>query len=472
MRTLAYINGQPTESENYYQNIDPATGESLGEVCRGGATEIDAAVQAATEAHPAWYKHSPKQRADLILAFADAILEAADDLAVLESEDTGKPLSQARADAVVCARYFQYYGRVIEGYLGTQIPFDPGFHAFTERVPFGVTGHIVAWNYPMQLMARGVAPALVTGNCVVVKPADETPRSAVALAELATKVGLPAGVFNVVPGHGTEAGALLTAHPGVRQIGFVGSTVTARHVGRAAAERTIPASLELGGKSAHIVFEDADLERAAEAIAKGLLQNAGQTCSAGSRLIVHSAVQEPLLEMLKERFTAAKLGPGSSDPDVGPLVSRKQQERVQGFLEGLEPGQIVCGGHAPGGDLAGGSYFLPTIVRDVDPASELGQEEVFGPVLAVFAFDETEQAVALANGTNYALMGAVWTNRLDRALTVSQQVEAGQVYVNAFGAGGGVELPFGGFKDSGFGREKGLEALDAYTQSKTYIVKL
>lgn len=471
--TPSFIGGRHVDALHRYDNIDPASGAAIGSVARGGALEVDLAVKAAQRAQPAWAFTTPARRAELLTALAARILEFREELARLESEDTGKPLTQARADADVCARYFQFYGRVIEAYCGHSIPFNPDFHAFTTREPFGVTGHIVAWNYPMQLLARGVAPAIVTGNCAVVKPADETPRSSVRLAELAAEVGIPDGVFNVVTGLGLEAGAALCAHPGVQQIGFVGSTQIGSVVAAAAAQRVIPVTLELGGKSAHIVFPDADLDSATTYITKGILQNAGQTCSAGSRLLVHPKVKDELLARIKERFLATTLGPGVADKDLGPLVSVKQQQRVARFLAETSQGRVVVGGHAPEiAELAGGAYFLPTLVDGVAPDAPIAQQEVFGPVLVAIDYDSEDDAIRIANGTAYALMAAVWTRDLGRAIRVSRSVQAGQVYVNAFGAGGGVELPFGGFKQSGYGREKGLEALDAYTQSKTVIMKV
>ena len=472
-QTPAFIGGKHVETAATYDNIDPATGAVLGTVARGGADQVDQAVRAAESAQPGWYATPVADRAGLLTDLAAAITRDADTLARLESEDTGKPIGQARTDVTVCARYFQFYGHAIDTYYGDTIPVQPGIQAWTTREPFGVTGHIVAWNYPLQLFARGVAPAIATGNCSVVKPADETPRSSVRLVELAAEVGLPDGVINVVPGIGAEAGAALSAHPGVRQIGFVGSTETGSAIAHAAADRVVPATLELGGKSAHLVFPDADLDAAAAAITRGILQNAGQTCSAGSRLIVHADVHDELLDRLVAAFTAVRIGPGAGDPDLGPLVSSKQQDRVRRFVDDNARGRIVTGGAVPDGDeLRGGAYYAPTIVDGVAPDSPIAREEVFGPVLAVLGFTEDADAVRLANSTDYALMGAVWTSDIGRALRTARAVEAGQVYVNAFGAGGGVELPFGGFRKSGYGREKGVEAMDAYTQSKTYIVKL
>ena len=391
----------------------------------------------------------------------------------MESEDTGKPLRQARADADVAARYFRFYGHAIDSYYGQTIPLSTDLHAYTRREPFGVTGHIVAWNYPMQLLARAVAPAIAVGNCAVVKPADETPRTAVELAALAARAGSPPGVFNVVTGIGAEAGAALAAHPDVDHLGFVGSTQIGSVVAQAAADRVTPTTLELGGKSPQIVFPDADLARAAESIAKAILQNAGQTCSAGSRLLVHDTIHDTLVSMVRQHLSSATIGPGIEDHDLGPLISRKQQHRVQTMLADNVKGEILCGGGPPDDTrLADGAYFAPTIIDGADPASPLAQEEIFGPVLTVNRFHTEDEAIELANGTQYGLIAAVWTTDLSRAHRLAARIRAGQVYVNTYGAGGGVELPFGGFKKSGYGREKGYEALDTFSATKTVVVHL
>ncbi|QIX52657.1 aldehyde dehydrogenase family protein [Rhodococcus sp. DMU1] len=471
--TRSFVGGELVDSRESYDNIDPSTGRSLGRVARGSAAEVDLAVRAARAAHRSWRRTTPEQRAEILTRIADLVLRDKERLARLESEDTGKPLAQARTDVDVSARYFRFYGHAIDTYYGQSIPLTPDLHVYTRREPFGVTGHIVAWNYPLQLLSRAVAPAIATGNCTVAKPADETPRSAVALAELAVEAGLPAGVFNVVTGLGPEAGAALSAHPGIDHIGFVGSTGIGSVVAHAAADRVVPAVLELGGKSAQIVFPDADPDAATAAVTKAILQNAGQTCSAGSRLLVHEAVHDEIAEAVAKRFAAVTIGPGVDDRDLGPLVSAKQQRRVKSMVDEMTKGEILVGGTAPDDpSLAGGAYFLPTLIDDVDPASPIAQEEIFGPVLVVNTFATEDEAIALANGTQYALLGAVWTADLSRAHRMAAEIEAGQVYVNSYGAAGGVELPFGGFRKSGYGREKGYEALDAYTATKTVVVKL
>jgi aldehyde dehydrogenase (NAD+)/betaine-aldehyde dehydrogenase len=471
--TQSFIDGESVASAEVYDNIDPSSGRSLGVVGRGGPNEIDRAVTAARLATRRWRTTAPADRAAVLIRIAELLERDQERLAVLESQDTGKPLSQARTDAAVSARYFRFYAHAIDTNYGDTIPLSSDLHVYTRREPLGVTGHILAWNYPMQLFSRAVSPAVAAGNCAVVKPADETPRTAVAFAELALAAGLPGGVLNVVPGIGAEAGAALSAHPGVDHIGFVGSTTVGSLVAHAAAERVAPATLELGGKSPQIVFGDANLPRATEFIVKAILQNAGQTCSAGSRLLVHESIHDELVRLVIERFGRVTIGPGVEDKDLGPLISRKSQRRVEEYISANTKGEILCGGSVPRDEhLTQGCYFAPTLIDDVDPASQIAQEEIFGPVITVNTFRDEDEAIGLANGTQYGLIAAAWTADLSRAHRLAAELQAGQVYVNTYGAGGGVELPFGGFKKSGYGREKGYEALDTFTATKTVVVQL
>ncbi|GAA4518053.1 aldehyde dehydrogenase family protein [Brevibacterium yomogidense] len=475
VQTTSFIAGRHLPTLRTYPNIDPSTGAVIGQVARSGVDEVDHAVQSAAKAQREWRRSSPEQRSKLLVAAGALIRANREELARLESEDTGKPLTQAYADADVCARYFEFYGHTIEAYYGHQIPLADDMHVYTRREPYGVTGHIVAWNYPLQLIGRAAATSLATGNCAVAKPADETPRTTVRLAELIHEAGFPVGAFNVVVGLGAEAGDALANHPGIAHLGFVGSTATGSLIAHAAADRVIPTVLELGGKSANLVFPDADIEGAVPSLVRSVIQNAGQTCSAGSRLLVHSSVHDEVVEKMGCVMDAITVGRGIDDPGLGPLVSMKQRDRVQGFLDEVESAQVVVGGGRPdglGGALECGAFVAPTIVTDVDVSQRIFHEEVFGPVVAVTRFDDDDEALELANGTEYGLVSAVWTQNLSRAHRMAHGIEAGQVFVNTYGAGGGVELPFGGFKKSGYGREKSIEAFDEYTQTKTVVMKL
>ncbi len=474
-RHPAIIDGQDTEGEGWIEVVDPATGAPFAELAAGGAAQVDAAVTAARRAQPAWAGTPASGRARVLRRLSGLIAARRDALAAIECRDTGKPLRQAYADVDVAARYLEFYAGAVETLYGdTMIP-SAGHLAYTLREPFGVTGHIVSWNYPLQISARTVAPAIAAGNCAVLKPAEEAALGPLAMARLAHEAGLPAGVLNVVPGRGQDAGAALAAHTGIDHLSFTGSSEVGRLVTVAAAAQHIPVVLELGGKSPNIVFADADLDAAVPMITNAILQNAGQTCSAGSRLLVQSSLHAELVERLAGTFAAVRIGRGADDPDLGPLISAGQRDRVQrrvgAAVEG-GAGRLVHGGGVPEGVEAGGFFDAPTVLDDVDPSAEIAREEVFGPVLATSAFEDEDHAVALANGTDYGLIAAVWTRDVGRAHRMAAAVQAGQVFVNTYGAGGGVELPFGGVKRSGHGREKGLEGLVAYTQTKSVVVRL
>ncbi len=471
----AVVGGEDIAGDEWIDVLDPATGQAFAQVVAGAATEIDAAVAAARGAFGEWSTTTPAVRGRVLRRLAALVTAQRDSLAAVESGDTGKPMKQAYADVDVAARYFEFYAGAAEVLYGDTVTSSADHFAYTLRQPLGVTGHIVPWNYPLQISARTVAPAIAAGNCSVLKAAEQAPLGPVLLARLALDAGLPDGVLNVVPGYGPEAGAALARHPGISHLSFTGSEQVGQVVTVAAAANHVPVVLELGGKSPNIVWPDADLDAAVPAITNAILQNAGQTCSAGSRLLVHHDVHAELVDRLAERFAGVRIGRGSSDPDLGPLISAGQRERVASLVAGAVhagEGKLVTGGAVPE-DLAGsGFFYAPTLLDAVDAGSAIAQQEVFGPVLVATPFESEDEALQLANGTPYGLIAAVWTQDLGRAHRLARDIQAGQIYVNTYGAGGGVELPFGGVKKSGHGREKGFEGLLAYTQLKSVVVRI
>jgi acyl-CoA reductase-like NAD-dependent aldehyde dehydrogenase len=455
---------------------DPSSGQVLATVAKATAADVDRAVEAAhgALASPAWGGAAPAERGRVMLRIAQALRERIDEIATLESRDNGKPLRQARTDVQVAARYFEFFAGIADKIMGHTIPIGPGFLDFTIREPIGVSAQIVPWNYPIQIGARGVAPALAAGCTVVLKPSSEAPMTALRLGTIALECGLPPGVLNVVPGTGGEAGTALAAHPGINQLTFTGSVDVGVQVARLAAASVVPVVMELGGKSPNIVFADADLDQATQGVSTAIFQNAGQTCSAGSRLLVERSVHGPLMERLVARAEGMRLGAGVSDPDMGPIISKRQLETIERYVDigRREGATVAAGGTRPDeAALHGGYFYRPTLLDGVTPDMRVAQEEIFGPVLAVIGFDSVEEAAAIANRSQYGLVAGVWTRDINKALSLASRIKAGQVFVNTYGAGGGVELPFGGYKKSGYGREKGLESLASYTQVKNVCVR-
>jgi aldehyde dehydrogenase (NAD+) len=455
--------------------LDPSDGQVFAQLARGNAEDIRRAVKAARVAADGGSlgKLAPVERGRFLRKLADAIASHRDELATLEMRDCGKPVKQAQADAVACARYFEFYSGACDKLHGETIPYTPGFAVMSIYEPHGVTGHIIPWNYPMQIFGRSVGGALAAGNACVVKPAEDACLSLLRIAELAADVGFPDGALNIVTGYGHEAGQALADAEGIDHISFTGSARVGTIIAQSAAKRHVPVTLELGGKSPQIVFADANLDEAVPTIINAIVQNAGQTCSAGSRLLVQSSAYERVIELVGARMRALRVGPAKMDLDVGPLIRATQLERVKGFLaDATKAGlRIVAEGTIVSDAPATGFYAKPTLIADVSPNSHLAQEEVFGPVLAAMPFDDEADAIRIANATQYGLVAGVWTESGGRALRVAKAVKSGQVFINNYGAGGGVELPFGGVKSSGYGREKGFEALYGFSVMKTIVVK-
>ena len=452
--------------------IAPADGETFDQIPRGTAHEVDLAVKAARASLAgAWGKLTPTERGRVLVKIGDAVLANEEELAQLEARDTGKPLTTARNDIKVLARYFEFYGTAADKIHGETIPFLAGHQVSLIREPLGVTAHIIPWNYPAQMLGRTVAPALAMGNGVVLKPAEDTSLSALRIVELATAAGLPGGALNVVTGLGEEAGAALAAHPGIDFVSFTGSNEVGTLVQQAAAKNAVKCVLELGGKSPQIVFDDVDADRAVPIIVRAIVQNAGQTCTAGSRLLVQRTAYDRIVARVAEAFSKVRVGTPAMDFDCGPVMNPAQLKRVNRYLEQARASGIpvLAEGTIAAGVPVTGYYVKPTLFGPVPRDNALAREEVFGPVLAAMPFDDEADAIRLANGTDYGLLAAVWTENAGRLHRVAKAVKAGQVFMNCYGAGGGVELPFGGTKRSGHGREKGLLALEEVSTTKTLV---
>ena len=443
--------------------LNPATGEAVTEVELASAEEADAVIERAQEAFPAWRDLAPGARATLLRRFAAVVDEHIDELADLEVRNAGHTVGNARWEAGNVRDVLNYYSAAPERLFGRQIPV-PGGVNITFHEPLGVVGIIVPWNFPMPIAGWGFGPALAAGNTVVLKPAELTPLTAIRLAELALEAGLPEGVFNVIPGKGSVVGQRFVTHPLVRKVTFTGSTEVGKQIMAGCAEQVKRVTLELGGKSANVVFADADLEKAAAAAPYAVFDNAGQDCCARSRILVERSAYDEFLGRLEQAVDGMRVtDPADEASEMGPLISAHQQQSVQGYID---EAQVAFTGSTPGGD---GFWVPPTVVLADSTDQRVWREEVFGPVVAVMPFDDEEQAIALANDTEYGLSGSVYTNDLGRALRVSRRIEAGNLSVNSH-ASVRYWTPFGGYKQSGLGRELGPDAPNAFTEEKNVFI--
>ncbi len=455
---------------------DPATGEMLAEQALADAADVDRAVQAAKRCHESGVLTDmrPVERGRLVRAMGDYLLQHRDEIAPVLTHESGKPLWESRLEIEGAARYFEYYGSQAETLEGRSIPLGADYFDFTMYEPYGVSAHIIPWNYPLEMTARSLSAALATGNACVAKTPELDPLTTGFFGLGAEAVGMPRGAVNLVCGHGHEAGAALASHPDVDQIVFTGSVPTGISIATAAARNVVPCVLELGGKSAAIVYPDADIDAVVSNVRWGIYFNAGQVCSAMSRLLVHESVHDEVVNGVVELARRLSVGPGIDRPEfgdnMGPMISARQRDRAASMCsDARQQGAVAaCGGRRR--DRAG-FFYEPTVFTDVSPEMTIAREEIFGPVLSVLRFRTDDEALDIANGTDYGLVSGVFTRDLDRATRVAKKMRAGQVFVNEWYAGG-VETPFGGYGKSGYGREKGREALWNYVQTKNVAIKL
>lgn len=455
---------------------DPGTGEKLAEQAIADAGDVDRAVSAARRVHEtgALTNLRPVERGRMVRKMGEYLLANIDEIAPILSLESGKPLWEARIEVEGAARYFEYYGNQAETVEGRSIPLGAGYFDFTVYEPFGVSGQIIPWNYPLEMTARSLSAALATGNTCVIKTPELDPLTNFHFAKAAEHAGLPEGAVNILCGYGHEAGAALSGHSGVNQVVFTGSVQTGIAIATAAAKNVVPCVLELGGKSAAIVYEDADVANLIDNVRWGIFFNSGQVCSAMSRMIVHESIHDEVVERVVDLAKTISVGPGIEraefGPNMGAMASLAQRDRAADMCsEAQRQGAVAATG---GRKLNRQGFFLePTVFTGVEPEMTIAQEEVFGPVLSVMKFANEDEAVAIANGTQYGLVGGVFTADIDRAMRAANQIRAGQIFVNEWYAGG-VETPFGGYGKSGYGREKGREALWNYVQTKNVAIRI
>ena len=472
-----FIGGEFVDAQNgeTLATLNPHDNSAIAEVAVAGKADVDRAVDAATAALPAWKRMAAADRGRILLKLADLIEANAEDLARLESLDTGHPLRDSRAlDVPRTAACFRYFGGMADKFQGETIPVEAGFLNYTLREPVGVVGQVVPWNFPLMFTSWKMAPALAAGNTIVMKPAEVTPLTSLRIAELMREAGLPNGVVNMVPGLGTVAGQAIAEHPGIHKIAFTGSTATGRKVVQASAGNLKKVQLELGGKGANIVFDDANLVAAVNGSAWAIFHNQGQACIAGSRLILHSGIADAFLDKFIPLAKSIRLGnPLDAATEMGPLTSQLHRDRVLSYVKVAreQGGEVLTGGKSPDGDLSKGCYVEPTVVRANSSQDRIAQEEVFGPFVTVLTFNTDDEALAIANGTDYGLGSGLWTMNLPRAHRFARELKAGMVWINSYKRVN-PGSPFGGTGLSGYGREMGFDAMREYTQVKSVWVNV
>jgi betaine-aldehyde dehydrogenase len=477
IRHQLFINGEFVDalSGETLATLNPHDNSVIAQVAMAGHADVDLAVKAAQQAFPAWSRMQAADRGRILLKLADLIEANGEELARLESLDTGHPIRDCRMlDVPRTAGCFRYFGGMADKFQGETIPVDAGFLNYTLREPLGVVGQVVPWNFPLMFTSWKMAPALAAGNTIVLKPAEITPLTTLKIAELMREAGMPAGVVNILPGLGHVAGQYIAEHPDIAKIAFTGSTATGKRIVQASAGNLKKVQLELGGKGANIVFEDANLIAAVNGAAWAIFHNQGQACIAGSRLVLHENIADAFLEKFITLANSIRLGnPLDSETEMGPLTSALHRDRVLSYVEvaKAEGGEVLAGGVSPGGDLANGCYVRPTIVRVKSHKDRVAQEEVFGPFVTVLTFKTDAEALEIANGTEYGLGSGLWTSNLQRAHLFAREIRSGMVWINSYKRVN-PGSPFGGTGQSGYGREMGFDAMREYTQVKSVWVNI
>jgi betaine-aldehyde dehydrogenase len=477
IHTKLFIDGKfvDAESGETMATLNPHDNTEIAQIALAGKADVDKAIHAAQRAYPKWSRLAAMDRGRILLKLADLIEANAEQLAMLESLDTGHPIRDSRIlDVPRTAVTYRYFGGMADKFQGDVVPVEAGFLNYVSREPLGVVGQVVPWNFPLMFTSWKMAPALAAGNCVVLKPAEITPLSSLRIAELMAEAGMPEGVVNILPGLGQVAGQYIAEHPEIAKIAFTGSTATGRRIVQASAGNLKKVQLELGGKGANIVFEDAFLPAAINGAAWAIFHNQGQACIAGARLVLHESIAEEFLEKFTALAKSIRLGnPLDPNTEMGPLTSQLHRDRVLSYVDiaRQEGGDILSGGKAPGGDLSAGCYIEPTIVRAKSTHDRIAQEEVFGPFVTVLTFKTDEEALAIANSTEYGLGAGLWTRNLQRAHLMAREIKSGMVWINCYKRVN-PGSPFGGVGQSGYGREMGFDVMREYTQAKSVWVNI